>query len=92
NTFLGLLTSGIGALFLMGIFSKRISPQAALGGLLGGLVTTLLVKQLTDVSFLLYGAIGLLASLAIAFLLSFIYPNKKDINRLTYHTLIKPNQ
>ncbi|PWE00382.1 sodium:solute symporter family transporter [Marinilabilia rubra] len=89
NTFLGLLTSGIGALFLMGIFSKRISPRAALGGLIGGLVTTLLVKQMTDVSFLLYGAIGLLASLAIAFLLSFIFPNKKDINRLTYHTLIK---
>lgn len=89
NTFLGLLTSGIGALFLMGIFSKRISPQAALGGLLGGLITTLLVKQLTDVSFLLYGAIGLVASLSIAFLLSFIFPNRKDINRLTYHTLIK---
>lgn len=88
NTFLGLLTSGIGALFLMGIFSKRISPQAALSGLLGGLAITLLAKQMTEVSFLLFGAIGLVSSLVIALLVSFVFPNKKNINGLTYQTLI----
>jgi Na+/proline symporter len=88
NTFLGLLTSGIGALFLMGIFSKRISPQAALSGLIGGLIITLMIKQMTDVSFLLYGAIGLISSLGIALLVSLVLPNKKDINRLTYRSLI----
>ena len=89
NTFLGILTSGVGALFLMGIFSKRISANAALAGLFGGLITTIVIQQITTVSFLLYGAIGLLSSLAIALLVSVLLPNRKNINRLTYNTLIR---
>ncbi|MGM0376395.1 MAG: sodium:solute symporter family transporter, partial [Bacteroidota bacterium] len=92
NTFLGILTSGVGALFLMGIFSRRISANAALAGLIGGLGITILIQQITNVSFLLYGAIGLIVSLGIALLTSLIIPNRKDINRLTYYTLIKKQE
>src|SRR5690606_11278644 len=43
NTFLGMLTGGLGALFVMGIFFPRISGAAALTGVMGGLVILLLV-------------------------------------------------
>ncbi len=89
NTFLGLLTSGLGALFLMGIFFRRISALAALIGLLGGLGLLLFVQQFTTLSFLLYGLIGLLSSLLIGYLASFIWPNTKEVKGLTYATLLK---
>ncbi len=89
NTFLGLLTSGVGALFLMGIFIRRISATAAIIGLAGGSGILLFVQQYTPVSFLLYGFIGLLASLFIGYLMSFVWPNMKKVKGLTYSTLLK---
>ena len=59
NTFLGMLTGGLGALFVMGIFFPRISGNAALLGVVGGLFVLVLVKNHTDLSFLLYGFVSL---------------------------------
>ena len=39
NFFLGLLTSGLGGLFLMGIAARRIGPRAAWTGFIGSVVT-----------------------------------------------------
>jgi solute:Na+ symporter, SSS family len=86
NTFLGLLTSGLGALFIMGIFFSRISGTAALTGVFGGLVILIVVKNNTNLSFLLYGFIGMAASIAIAFVASYLWPNIKDIKGLTWKT------
>lgn len=84
NTFLGLLTSGLGAFFIMGIFFPRISGKAALMGVLGGLIVLVIVKNNTVVSFLLYGFIGLVASVLFAYVLSLFFPNKKELGSYTW--------
>ena len=86
NTFLGLLTGGLGALFVMGIFFPRISGYAALGGVVGGLIALLLVKNHTDLSFLLFGFISMVASVLLALLLSFVLPNQKTIAGYTWRS------
>jgi len=86
NTFLGLLTSGLGAFFIMGIFFPRISGKAALTGVLGGLTVLIIVKNNTAVSFLLYGFIGLAASVLFALLTSLVMPNKKTIKGYTWES------
>lgn len=79
NTFLGLLTAGLGAFFVMGIFFPRISGPAALTGVLGGIVVLLLLKNNTALSFLLYGFVGLVASVLLALVFSIVIPNRKSI-------------
>lgn len=84
NTFLGLLTGGLGALFVMGIFFPRISGNAALLGVVGGLFVLVLVKNHTDLSFLLYGFVSLVASVLFAWLASWMLPNRKAIADFTW--------
>ena len=84
NTFLGLLTAGMGALFIMGIFFPRISGNAALIGTFGGIALLLIVKNHTSLSFLLYGFVGMTSSILLAYLISFIWPNKKNIAGYTW--------
>ncbi len=86
NTFVGLLTGGLGALFIMGIFFPRVSGPAALTGTIGSLVILLLIKNNTDLSFLLYGFIGLCTSVILGLLISFIFPNKKHILGFTWQS------
>ena len=88
NTFLGLLTGGLAALFIMGIFFKNISGTAALAGVLGGMSALVYIQMNTTLSFLLYGAVGMSLSLLLALLLSLVFPNKKDIRGFTYLTKI----
>lgn len=84
NTFLGLLTGGLGALFVMGIFFSRISGNAALAGVVGGLIVLMLVKNHTDLSFLLFGFVGMAASVLLALLFSLIMPNRKVVTGYTW--------
>ena len=86
NTFLGLLTAGLGALFVMGIFFPRISGKAALIGVLAGIVILILVKNNTTLSFLLYGFVGLVASVLLALVFSFVFPNRKTIKGYTWNS------
>lgn len=89
NTFLGLLTSGLGALFILGIFFPRVGAKATLIGVIAGLVVLILVKNNTPMSFLLYGFIGMVAGIVIALIMSFIFPNKKEITGFTWQTINK---
>lgn len=86
NTFLGLLTGGLCALFIMGIFFDRISGAAALGGTLGSLILLLLIRQHTNLSFLLYGFAGICLSIAIAWTISLLFPEKGDKTGYTWKT------
>ncbi|MFV0505955.1 MAG: sodium:solute symporter family transporter [Bacteroidales bacterium] len=79
NTFLGLMTGGLGALFVMGIFFPRISGDAALVGVAGGLFMLILVRSYTDLSFLLYGFVSITSSVLLAYLASWALPNRKPI-------------
>ena len=73
NFFLGLLTSGLGGLFLMGIASRRIGTRAALTGFAGSIVVLLLINATTPVSAILYGFLGLVSCYVIGYLSSFLY-------------------
>ena len=79
NTILGLLTSGLGGLFFMGLFVKRINGANALVGFLVGELVVLYLQFFTpdDVrpSFMLFGLIGMVVSILTGWLLSF--GNKK---------------
>ena len=86
NTFLGLLTGGLGAIFIMGIFFPAITGRAALAGVTGGLIILLAVKNFTDISFLLYGFTGIVASLIVGWIFSFLMSDKKSIEGYTWKT------
>lgn len=73
NFFLGLLTSGLGGLFMMGIFTKRIGTRSALTGFVCSIVVLLLCNRFSYVSTILYGFIGLVSCFIIGYLSSFIY-------------------
>lgn len=73
NFFLGLLTSGLGGLFMMGIFTKRIGTRSALTGFAASIVILLLCHSYSYVSVVLYGAIGLASCFIGGWLSSFIY-------------------
>lgn len=84
---LGLLTSGLGGLFLMGIFFPRIGGKSALIGFCSGVLSVFVIKYTTDTSFLLYGAIGLVVSVLVAFLFSFIMKEERPAKALTWQNL-----
>lgn len=77
NFFLGLLTSGLGGLFMMGIFTRRIGPKAAVTGFLMSAVVLLLVHRFTSAAAILYGFMGLVSSFVIGYLASFIFGKGK---------------
>jgi len=81
NVFLGLLTSGLGGLFLMGIFTKRINGAAAMTGLLASIVLLLVLRSYTQVSFLLFGFIGLTTSFVIGWICSYLYGYKAIVQK-----------
>lgn len=77
NFFLGLLTSGVGGLFMMGIFTKRIGTRSALTGFAGSIIILLLFNSYSNVSVILYGFLGLISCFIIGYLSSFIFGYRK---------------
>ena len=74
NTILGLLTSGLGGLFVMAVFFPRIKGRAALTGFIIGELVVFLMYLYTDASFFLFGAIGIVVSVITALILSLNSP------------------
>ena len=70
NEALGLLTSGLGGLFFIAVFMKRVKGYAALAGFVAGEVVVFCMSEYTDANFLLFGAIGMLVSIVVAWMLS----------------------
>ena len=70
NTILGLLTSGLGGLFVMAVFIPRIKGWSALTGFIAGEVVVLLMYLFTDANFFLFGATGIVVSVIVAWLAS----------------------
>lgn len=83
---LGMLGGPVVGLFILGVFSKRTSGTAALIGLIvGGFLVFYL--QTLGLATYIYAIGSVFSSTLIAYLLSFAFPNKKDINGLTYQTI-----
>ena len=76
NTILGLLTSGLGGLFVMAVFFPRIKGRAALTGFIFGELVVFLMYLYTDASFFLFGAVGIVVSVITAWLLSLVGSEK----------------
>ena len=70
NEALGLLTSGLGGLFFIAVFMQRVKGYAALAGFVAGEVVVFCMSECTNANFLLFGAIGMLVSIVVAWLLS----------------------
>ncbi len=66
NTILGLLTSGLGSLFFIGVFMPRVGARPALLGFASGTAFVFYLAYCTDVNLFLYGAGGLIMSILIA--------------------------
>ncbi|MGL5683870.1 MAG: sodium:solute symporter family transporter [Marinifilaceae bacterium] len=85
NTFIGLLTSGLGGLFAIGIFLPRVRGYAAMIALVSSVLILLWMKSHSPLNFMLYGLIGIVLSMAIGYILSFILPEKKkDLSGLVW--------
>lgn len=70
NTILGLLTSGLCGLFVMGRFFPRIGGVAALIGFVAGTAVVFMTSAWTEVSFFLFSVIGICVSVAVALIIS----------------------
>ena len=70
NEALGLLTSGLGGLFFIAVFMKRVKGYAALTGFVVGEAVVFWMSECTDANFFLFGATGMLVSIVVAWLLS----------------------
>lgn len=89
NSILGLLSSGLGGLFIMGIFFDRIDAKSALIGFISGTLVVFALSVYSPVSFLLYGAIGIVVSVGVALIISLVSPEKKKQPGLTWKQLKK---
>ena len=77
NEYLGLLTSGLGGLFFIAVFMKRVKGYAALTGFVVGEAVVIWMSEFTDANFFLFGATGMVVSIVVAWVLSLIAPGKK---------------
>ncbi|SDM70125.1 sodium:solute symporter family transporter [Kriegella aquimaris] len=75
--FIGLLTAGLGGMFLLGVLTKKANAK---GTLLGVLTSTLLLYYLstaTDIHILMYSFIGLVTCYLSGYIFSLIFTDKK---------------
>jgi cyclically-permuted mutarotase family protein len=78
--FIGILTSGLACLFMLGIFTRRVGATAALAGLVANYAVCVGLDRLAlpwKPHLLLYGAIGITTCLAVALAVSVVFPNRK---------------
>ncbi len=85
---LGTLGGPVVGIFILGVFSERTSGRAAFIGLIISGVLVFWLQSLGLAAYV-YAIASVFTSTAIAYALSFVWPNKKDINGLTYKTLNK---
>ena len=89
NYLLGILSSGVAALFIIGIFMPRVGTVAAVCGFFTGNIILLLICKYTSVSFLIYGFIGIMLTLLLSLIFSLFIPNRQTVNGYTWNTLQK---
>ena len=87
-TFIGILTSGLACLFMLGIFTRRVGAAAALTGLVANYAVCVGLDRAHlawKPHLLLYGAIGMVTCLVTALAVSAVFPNrKKGVESLTW--------
>ncbi|MEM7368951.1 MAG: sodium/solute symporter [Bacteroidota bacterium] len=85
---LGLFGGAMCGLFMLGIFSTKANGKGAIIGAIAGAICLWLVQQYTDVSFLLYATVGIVATYLFGLGASMFFPqDKQNIEGLTIHSL-----
>lgn len=100
QNFIGMLTAGLSALFFLGIFVPRVSGTAAIIGLVANYVVCYSLSGPAWLKLLcpaygqwlatsaphpfVFGGIGLVVCVILAYVLSFIFPNRKSLIGLTF--------
>ncbi|MEG1553001.1 MAG: sodium/solute symporter [Kiritimatiellia bacterium] len=90
--FIAMLTAGLTALFFMGIFMPRVGGGPAVIGLIANYVVCYGLDLIPAASSLaiykphpfVYGGIGLVVCIVVAYVLSIFFPNKRSIVGLTH--------
>ncbi len=90
--FIAMLTAGLTALFFMGIFMPRVGGVPAIVGLIANYVVCYGLDLIPATSTLavykphpfVYGGIGLVVCIVVAWVLSFILPNQQSTEGLTH--------
>ena len=84
---IGLITGGLGGVFLLGIISTRANGIGALAGLFGSGLVQFLVSNYQPVHFLLYTATGFVSCLIIGYVVSLFFSgHSKPLAGLTIYT------
>ncbi len=85
----GLLSSGLAGLFILGIFTRRAN---GIGVFIGAIVSAMVlyfVKTYTPIHFILYAFIGIAVCVIVGYIASLIIPEKeKSLKGLTYYTML----
>ena len=89
-TILGLFGGVLCGLFLLGMFTVRANGAGAVIGAVGGAIGLYVIQNYTDVSYLLYAAVGTFLCVALGYIGSLLTSGKKEIDGLTIYTLRKP--
>ena len=86
--FVGLFASGLGGLFVLGIFSRRAHGVGAIVGLVGSGLLQYIVSRFELVYFLFYVVTGFTSCVIIGYVASLIIPTKKKtLDGLTIYTM-----
>lgn len=88
---LGLITGGLGGMFLLGIFTKRANAAGTLSGVIISAIAVWYTSSFTEIHFLLYSFIGMVFSFIFGYLLSLPFQNKKVITNYSTDDSIQKN-
>jgi len=86
---LGILGGALAGVFILGIFTKRANARGVMYGLISGVIMVWLAKTYTDISVYLYGAISVMTTVLVGFVMSMTGKQTKELQGLTYSTLDK---
>jgi len=84
----GLLSSALAGIFILGIFTERASSKGVIIGAVVSLVVMAFVKFQTGIHFYIYPLIGMPVCIIVGYLFSFVFPpEEKNLSGLTYRNL-----
>ena len=89
---IGLVSSGLVGLFILGIFTNRTSAKAALTGAFASIVVLAYVTYQTDTHFYWYAVIGISTCVIGGLVMSFVFPNDKELTGLTYRNQLEAEE
>lgn len=84
---LALVGGGFGGVFILGMFTKRANTTGTIIGAVMSILLTVLVKQFTDIHFMLYSTVAVVSCVLIGYLASLVFsPPQNDLKGLTIYT------